>query len=214
MLSELCHCCDRALAVGCRDRRTVVGRAAPHSPWGSVSGAAWAPQKSRIEGPICVERLESSCGWVDRQTQIRHDGPNQQGEHGKMIETATKPPEPQRLRALERANEVRLARAELKRRIANGAISAADVILAPPKEARSWAVGDLLLSQRRWGATRCRKFLVRNQVSETKPLDQLTERQRRLLAGQLGSRASHGLGFLHSEMEPRAADRDLAAVGA
>ena len=39
-------------------------------------------------------------------------------------------PEPQRLRALERANEVRLARAELKRRIATGEISAAQVILA------------------------------------------------------------------------------------
>lgn len=130
-----------------------------------------------------------------------------------MIQTATKAPEPQRLRALERANEVRLARAELKRRIADGAISAADVILEPPKEARSWAVGDLLLSQRRWGTTRCRKFLVRNQVNETKPLDQLTERQRRLLAAQLGSRASHGLEFLDSGLEARSS-RDLAPVGA
>ena len=47
-----------------------------------------------------------------------------------MMETATMTPEPQRLRALERANEVRLARAELKRRIADGEVSAADVILA------------------------------------------------------------------------------------
>ena len=98
--------------------------------------------------------------------------------------------EPQRLRALERANEIRLARAELKRRIADGQVSAAEVILAPPCEASSWAIGDLLMSQRRWGSTRCRKFLVRNQINETKAVGALTERQRRLLAAQL--EAVHG----------------------
>jgi uncharacterized protein (DUF3084 family) len=104
-----------------------------------------------------------------------------------MEQIATMTPEPQRLRALERANEVRLARAALKRLIAGGQVSAADVILAPPVEARSWAVGELLMSQRRWGSTRCRKFLGRNQITETKPLEKLTTRQRRLLAIQLGA---------------------------
>ena len=104
-----------------------------------------------------------------------------------MTETAIMTREPQRLRALERANEIRLARAELKRRIADGQVSAAEIILAPPCEASSWAIGDLLMSQRRWGSTRCRKFLVRNQINETKSVGALTERQRRLLAGQLGT---------------------------
>jgi hypothetical protein len=104
-----------------------------------------------------------------------------------MTETAIITREPQRLRALERANEVRLARAELKRRIADGEVSAAEVILSPPWEACSWSVADLLMTQRRWGTTRCRKFLLRNQVSETKPLGALTDRQRRLLATQLSS---------------------------
>lgn len=107
-----------------------------------------------------------------------------------MTDTAIMTRQPQRLRALERANEIRLARAELKRRIAEGEIAAAQVILSPPKEACSWSVGDLLMTQRRWGTTRCRKFLLRNQVSETKPVGALTERQRRLLAAQLGSRAN------------------------
>jgi hypothetical protein len=107
-----------------------------------------------------------------------------------MSDTAIMTREPQRLRALERANEIRLARAELKRRIADGQMSAAEVILFPPCEASSWAIGDLLMSQRRWGATRCRKFLVRNQINETKPVGTLTDRQRRLLAGQLRARAS------------------------
>ena len=104
-----------------------------------------------------------------------------------MTRTATIPQDPQRLRALERANEVRLARAELKRRIADGYVSVADVLLDPPQEAVSWVIGDVLMSQRRWGTTRCRKFLTRNQISEVKQVGDLTERQRRLLAAQLES---------------------------
>ncbi len=106
-----------------------------------------------------------------------------------MTPTATRTLEPQRLRALERANEIRLARAGLKRRIAIGEVSAAEVILGCPAEAASWSVGELLLSQRRWGSTRSRKFLSRNQVVETKPIGQLTERQRRVLASALQTRA-------------------------
>ena len=94
-------------------------------------------------------------------------------------------PEPQRLRALERANEIRLARASLKRQIARGETSAAQVLQDCPDEAASWPIGDLLMSQRRWGVTRCRKFLSRNQIVETKPVGTLTERQRRLLVASL-----------------------------
>jgi hypothetical protein len=104
-----------------------------------------------------------------------------------MTQTATMTPEPQRLRALERANEVRLARAELKRRIAGGGVSAAQVILDCPWEAHSWSVGELLMSQRRWGRTRCRKFLVQSEISEVKQIGTLTERQRRMLASKLAS---------------------------
>ena len=92
---------------------------------------------------------------------------------------------PQHLRALERANEVRLARAELKRRVSCGEISAADVILESPWEAGSMTVADLLMSQRRWGITRCRKVLAQIPVSETKTIGSLTDRQRRALAALL-----------------------------
>jgi hypothetical protein len=54
-------------------------------------------------------------------------------------------------------------------------------------EASSWTVAELLMSQRRWGSTRCRKFLFRNQIGETKPIGQLTDRQRRVLAAGLES---------------------------
>lgn len=102
-----------------------------------------------------------------------------------MPETTQTPTEPQRLRALEHANAIRLARADLKRRIAEGKVTAANVILECPDAANRWTVSELLLSQRRWGSTRCRKFLERNGVSEIKLIGSLTERQRRVLAEQL-----------------------------
>jgi len=89
---------------------------------------------------------------------------------------------PQHLRALERANEVRLARARLKRRVAFGEIDVAEVILDCPWEAESMAVGDLLMSQRRWGQTRCRKFLVQIPMTEMKTIGSMTSRQRLALA--------------------------------
>jgi hypothetical protein len=86
------------------------------------------------------------------------------------------------MRALERANKVRLARADLKRRVATGELEAAEVILECPWEAQSMTVADLLTSQRRWGESRCRKLLAQLQMSETKTVGSLTDRQRRTLA--------------------------------
>ena len=50
---------------------------------------------------------------------------------------ATMTPAPQHMRALARANEVRLARAELKRRITHGELTVAEVVLDSPWEAAS-----------------------------------------------------------------------------
>jgi len=105
-----------------------------------------------------------------------------------MNETATTVSvRPQYMRALERANAVRLARAELKRRVAFGEIDVAEVILYCPWEAHSMAVGELLTSQRRWGQTRCRKILAQFPMSEKKTVGSMTDRQRRALVAMLGS---------------------------
>jgi hypothetical protein len=96
-------------------------------------------------------------------------------------------------RALQRANEIRLARARLRAAIASGEIFAASVLLDPPSEARTWRVGEMLMSQRRWGSRRTQRLLARTQISEAKPLGALTERQRRVLAGELnGSPGGRG----------------------
>lgn len=100
---------------------------------------------------------------------------------------------PQHLVALERANRVRLARASLKRQIAAGERSAAEVIADPPFEARSMSVMELLTSQRRWGVTRSRRALRaayivtgNGEVAERKALETLTPRQREALVAILG----------------------------
>jgi hypothetical protein len=103
-----------------------------------------------------------------------------------MNATATVAPAgPQYMRALERANQVRLARADLKRRVAVDEVDVAEVIMDCPWETESMAVGDLLMSQRRWGQTRCRKFLAQVPMSEKKTIGSMTERQRRTLAAML-----------------------------
>ena len=102
-----------------------------------------------------------------------------------MNATATIAPAPQHMDALRQANEVRLARAGLKRRVADGEVSAAEVVRASPWEARNMTVFELLMSQRRWGRTRSRSLLARTEVPETKQLGKLTERQRRAVVDVL-----------------------------
>ena len=99
--------------------------------------------------------------------------------------TATFAPAPQHMQALQRANEVRLARAELKRSVADGTKTVGEVILDCPWEAASMTISELLLSQRRWGATRCSKFLAGIGMTETKTGGSMTDRQRRALVAMI-----------------------------
>ena len=96
---------------------------------------------------------------------------------------------PQHMQALERANLVRLARAELKRAIARGDRDPSQVVQECPWETESMTIAELLTSQRRWGRTRARKFLVPLSLSENKRLGTLTARQRRLLSTELAARS-------------------------
>ena len=104
-----------------------------------------------------------------------------------MGDTASASGGQQHLRALARANRVRLARAELKRQIAAEEISASQVILECPWEAASMSISDLLMCQRRWGRARCRRLLVSLGVPENKQIGTLTQRQRGALAAVLSA---------------------------
>lgn len=91
----------------------------------------------------------------------------------------------QKLQALERANRVRSARAQLKRRIAADELTAAEVILNSRWEFDSMTIGELLRSQRHWGAIRSRGFLARLGLGEGKTIGSTTARQRIALAAVL-----------------------------
>lgn len=91
----------------------------------------------------------------------------------------------QNMRALEHANRIRLARAQLKRRIASGDIAVADILLDPADEVAGMEIVELLSSQKRWGATRCSKFMDSIGLHESKTVRSLTERQRSAMAAIL-----------------------------
>jgi hypothetical protein len=96
------------------------------------------------------------------------------------------------MEALARANQVRLARAALKRDVGAGRRSVTDVVTDSPWEAESMSLSELLCSQRRWGRARSRKLLASAALGEGKKVGTMTERQRRILVAaleaKLGSR--------------------------
>jgi hypothetical protein len=96
---------------------------------------------------------------------------------------------PQHARALERANHVRSARALVKRRIASGHLTAAEVILSHRWELESMRIAEVVLSQRQWGRKRCDELLVTLSMHETKSIGSMTERQRVAAAALLTARS-------------------------
>jgi hypothetical protein len=100
------------------------------------------------------------------------------------------------MRALAQANRVRLARAELKRQVAEGEATVAEIVLARPWEAESMTIADLLMSQHRWGRTRCRRFLASIPMLETKSIGSMTERQRKELAKRLSGDHEQGYALM------------------
>jgi len=88
-------------------------------------------------------------------------------------------------RALELADRERRARSELKARIADGQLSAAEVILTCPAEIARMPIVELLASQRGWGDVRSRAFLAQVSLREDQSIGSLSERQRRTVVSVL-----------------------------
>jgi hypothetical protein len=96
---------------------------------------------------------------------------------------------PQHVRALARANQVRSARALVKRRIASGNLTAAEVILSHRWEIERMPITEILISQRQWGRGRCHQFLLGLKMGENKQIGSMTERQRTAVAALLTSQS-------------------------
>ena len=112
----------------------------------------------------------------------------------------------QRRTALERANEVRSARAVLKTQIKRGLVLAVEVLRSPPEYTAKMKVVDLLLAMPKTGEVKATKVLDRCGISTSRTIGGLTERQRRELAGYI-ERAR--LGMTRSDQAPLAVAGDI-----
>jgi hypothetical protein len=91
----------------------------------------------------------------------------------------------QRTAALNRANEIRTLRAQLKRDLKAGRTSIAALLLDPPSWLESAKVLDMLLALPKVGRVKATKTLDSCRVSPSKTFGGLTDRQRAELAARL-----------------------------
>lgn len=95
--------------------------------------------------------------------------------------TASTPPDrtrDQQLAALEKANGIRFARAQLKRDIRAGKIDVADIIENPPEILDTMKVIDLILAVPHVGRIKAHKAFNKIHASQAKTVGGLTDRQR------------------------------------
>ena len=91
----------------------------------------------------------------------------------------------QRMEALERANEIRTRRAQLKRDLKGGRIKIHDLLLEPPTYIETAKVFDMLLAVPKYGRVKVNKVLQVCRISPSKTIGGLSERQRAELISML-----------------------------
>ncbi len=91
----------------------------------------------------------------------------------------------QRMDALQRANEIRTKRAQLKRDLKGGRVSIHDLLLAPPDYLETAKVLDVLLAVPKYGRVKVNKVLGSCRISPSKTIGGLSERQRAELVATL-----------------------------
>jgi hypothetical protein len=87
--------------------------------------------------------------------------------------------------ALQRANEIRTRRAQLKRDLKAGRVSIQDLLLKPPEYLETAKVFDMLLAVPKYGRVKVNKILVGCRISPSKTIGGLSERQRSELVSLL-----------------------------
>ena len=98
-----------------------------------------------------------------------------------MLETLTQAPSrslDQRMEALNRANEIRVARAQLKRDLKQRRIRIEQVIADPPEYVLTAKVYDMLVAVPRLGRVKVGRLLTQCRISQSKTVGGLSERQR------------------------------------
>ena len=91
----------------------------------------------------------------------------------------------QRMEALQRANEIRTRRAQLKRDLRAGRASIHQLLTEPPDWVETAKVFDMLLAVPKYGRVKVNKILQQCRISPSKTIGGLSERQRAELVGML-----------------------------
>ena len=91
----------------------------------------------------------------------------------------------QRMAALERANGIRSARAQLKRDLKAGRKSIVDLLSSPPEYVLTAKVFDMLLAVPKYGRVKANRVLNQCRISPAKTIGGLSERQRAELVSRL-----------------------------
>lgn len=91
----------------------------------------------------------------------------------------------QRMDALQRANEIRTRRAQLKRDLKAGRVSIHTLLLDPPEYVETAKVFDMLLAVPKYGRVKANKVLSTCRISPSKTIGGLSERQRTELVSLL-----------------------------
>jgi hypothetical protein len=89
------------------------------------------------------------------------------------------------MRALRRANEIRSARAQLKRDLKAGKAKIEQLLLDPPEYVMSAKAFDMILAVPKYGRVKANKVLGQCRISPSKTIGGLSERQRGELVSQL-----------------------------
>jgi hypothetical protein len=91
----------------------------------------------------------------------------------------------QRMDALHRANEIRTARAQLKRDLKAGRLAIHELLTEPPAYVETAKVFDLLLAVPKYGRVKANKVLTQCRISPSKTIGGLSQRQRAELVALL-----------------------------
>ena len=91
----------------------------------------------------------------------------------------------QRMAALERANGIRSARAQLKRDLKAGRVKITELLAKPPEYVLTAKVFDMLLAVPKYGRVKANRVLNQCRISPAKTIGGLSERQRGELVDRL-----------------------------
>jgi len=89
------------------------------------------------------------------------------------------------MRALQRANDIRTRRAQLKRDLKAGRTNVDRLLLDPPEWVESAKVFDMILAVPKYGRVKANKILGQCRISPSKTIGGLSQRQRAELVQML-----------------------------